>query len=97
MCYRDGDMIELLFKININLVQCSLQASQHYLFICSHVISPCFFEVHVSIWPDGSLARLVKVYLFRVMRKPTFAYAKTKTQISFEVTAKLISAIVFAI
>ena len=31
-----------------------------------------------------------------VMRKPSFAYAKTKTQISFTVTAKLISAIVFA-
>ena len=31
-----------------------------------------------------------------VMRKPVFAYAKTKTQISFAVTAKLISAFVFA-
>ena len=30
------------------------------------------------------------------MRKPFFAYAKTKTQISFAVTAKLISAFVFA-
>ena len=30
------------------------------------------------------------------MRKPDFAYAKTKTQISFAVTAKLISAFVFA-
>ena len=32
----------------------------------------------------------------RVMRKLDFAYAKTKTQISFAVTAKLISAFVFA-
>ena len=32
----------------------------------------------------------------RVVRKPDFAYAKTKTQISFAVTAKLISAFVFA-
>ena len=31
-----------------------------------------------------------------VMRKPGFVYAKTKTQISFAVTAKLISAFVFA-
>ena len=31
-----------------------------------------------------------------VVRKPVFAYAKTKTQISFAVTAKLISAFVFA-
>ena len=30
------------------------------------------------------------------MRKPAFAYAKTKMQISFVVTAKLISAFVFA-
>ena len=31
------------------------------------------------------------------MRKPAFAYAKTKTQISYAVTAQLISAFVFAI
>ena len=31
-----------------------------------------------------------------VMRKPVFAHAKTKTQISFAMTAKLISAFVFA-
>ena len=30
-----------------------------------------------------------------VMRKPIYAYAKTKTQISFAVTTKLISAFVF--
>ena len=30
------------------------------------------------------------------MRKPTSAYAKTKAQISFAVTAKLISTFVFA-
>ena len=30
------------------------------------------------------------------MRKPAFAYAKTKAQISFAITAKLISAFVFA-
>ena len=30
------------------------------------------------------------------MRKPAFAYAKTKKQISFPVTAKLISVFVFA-
>ena len=33
--------------------------------------------------------------LSSVMIKPDFAYAKTKTQISFAVTAKLISAFVF--
>ena len=36
------------------------------------------------------------IYLSPVMRKPVFAYAKTKTQISFAVTAKLISGFVFA-
>ena len=35
-------------------------------------------------------------YMSRVVRKLAFAYAKTKTQISFAVTAKLISAFVFA-
>ena len=35
-------------------------------------------------------------YMNRVVRKPVFAYAKTKTQISFAVTAKLIIAFVFA-
>ena len=36
-------------------------------------------------------------HMSRVVRKPVFfAYAKTKTQISFAVTAKLISAFVFA-
>ena len=38
-------------------------------------------------------------YMSRIVRKPAFAYAsaKTKAQISFVVTAKLISAFVFAI
>ena len=35
-------------------------------------------------------------YMSLVMRKPAFANAKTKTQISFAVTAKLISVFVFA-
>ena len=36
------------------------------------------------------------IHMSCVMRKTFFAYAKTKTQISFAVTAKLISAFVFA-
>ena len=35
-------------------------------------------------------------YMSRIVRKPDFAYAKTKAQTSFAVTAKLISAFVFA-
>ena len=44
------------------------------------------------------LKKIINLYadMSRVMRKPNFAYAKTKTQISFAVTAKLISAFVFA-
>ena len=38
----------------------------------------------------------IKNEMSRFVRKPDFAYAKTKTQISFAVTAKLISAFVFA-
>ena len=38
--------------------------------------------------------RLIQ-YLSRVMRKPAFAYAKTKEQISCTVTAELINAFVF--
>ena len=37
-----------------------------------------------------------KTILSRVLKNRLFAYAKTKTQISFAVTAKLISAFVFA-
>ena len=61
-----------------------------------------FIEEEIGDWSDvydGGIA-VVEVEddteLSRVMRKPTFAYAKTKTQISFAVTAKLISAFVFA-
>ena len=39
---------------------------------------------------------LVVYHMSLVMRNRIFAYAKTKTQISFAVTAKLISAFVFA-
>ena len=38
----------------------------------------------------------IRYYLSRIVRKPDFAYAKTKAQISCAVTAQLISAFVFA-
>ena len=38
----------------------------------------------------------IKYHMSLVMRKPFFCISKTKTQISFAVTAKLISAFVFA-
>ena len=40
---------------------------------------------------------MVYLHMSLVMRKPAFAYAKTKTQISCAVTTELISAFVFAI
>ena len=40
--------------------------------------------------------KTLEVNMSRAMRKPDSAYAKTKAQISFAVTAKLISAFVFA-
>ena len=45
---------------------------------------------------DGCETLSVTPNMRRVVRKPFYAYAKTKTQISFAVTAKLISAFVFA-
>ena len=45
----------------------------------------------------GILTIMSRIYLSRVVRKPFFfAYATTKMQISFAITAKLISAFVFA-
>ena len=47
---------------------------------------------------DEALLVCLGLYnLSPVMRNPAFTYAKTNTQISFTVTAKLISAFVFAI
>ena len=62
-------------------------------------------QQHVLKYPDSQLQMcyasgnqnmLCQAILSRVVRKPFFAYVKTKTQISFAVTAKLISAFVFA-
>ena len=50
---------------------------------------PCLEKIY-------HLLMRTKVQLSLFMRKPFFAYAKTKTQISFTVTTKLISAFVFA-
>ena len=51
------------------------------------------------LWVDFSSEHIyfeTLLYMSCVMRKLDFAYAKTKAQISFAVTAKLISAFVFA-
>ena len=58
-----------------------------------YIFSPYFCSRHRSL----ILVRTgLVIFMSRDVRKPDFACAKTKTQISFEVTAKLISAFVFA-
>ena len=57
------------------------------------------FKYHQICTLSLLLAKRINCVYFkmsRVVRKPAFAYAKTKTQISFAVPAKLISAFVFA-
>ena len=55
------------------------------------------FLLHVVvIIPRQVSFKKSKNYLSRVMRKPDFAEAKTMAQISLTITAKLISAFVFA-
>ena len=53
--------------------------------------TPCYFFIYRYVKHPN-----FNPHLSRVVRKPDFAYAKTKTQIRFAVTAKLISAFVFA-
>ena len=59
---------------------------------------PFYYQIPIQPKSHGPRACMsVFHYLSRVVRKPTFCICvKTKTQISFAVTAKLISAFVFA-
>ena len=68
-----------------------------YMHFYAHVIRPKLYTVKLGAY------RFIYYFLIYflnhmslVVRKPAFAYAKTKTQISFAVTAKLISVFVFA-
>ena len=57
------------------------------------------FKKGKSLWSVISFyaSLCTALYMSRIVRKPAFCiYAKTKMQISFAVTAKLISAFVFA-
>ena len=72
----------------------------------SHDAAHTFFQFHHSAYALSNpklnalskiiASRFSLVKMSRVVRKPFFAYSKTKTQISFAVTAKLINAFVFA-
>ena len=70
-------------------------------FICDRIYEDTIFfhygTKYMILLKDKILNYTQRKEMSRVMRKPVFAYAKTKTQISFAVTAKLISAFVFAI
>ena len=71
---------------------CSQTLCQGSIFVClSHVA--CYF--HIAQIRTGVLVRS-GLHMSHAMRKPDFSYAKTKMQISFAVTAKLISTFVFA-
>ena len=50
----------------------------------------------IHMWVHICTQKQTARELSRIVRKPDFAYAKTKAQISFAVTAKLTSAFVFA-
>ena len=59
-----------------------------YVCICCCKLNPGVFRSY--------LEKRIRVYDTKSSENQHFAYAKTKTQISFEVTAKLISAFDFA-
>ena len=55
------------------------------------------FNYELNFTLCNTLTSNTLTHMSLVVRKPFFAYAKTKTQISFAANAKLISAFVFAI
>ena len=57
-----------------------------------HLINVIFTAIKITLYCTSML----RYALSHVIRKPDFAYAKTKAQISCAVTAQLISAFVFA-
>ena len=66
----------------------------------SVIVQPDLYQTWSEPLKTGFLMQELITYsrsdeMSLVVRKPVFAYAKTKTQISFAVTAKLISAFVF--
>ena len=73
-----------------------------FMELTANYVPKRYFCCHSLLFSSGvSFGAIFTFCMFRynmslVMRKPVFAYAKTKTQISFAVTAKLISAFVFA-
>ena len=77
-------LLPCIYELTVMASKCII------LLLCLY---PHYNKVSIITW---SISMDYKDYLSRIVRKPDFAYAKTKAQISFAVTAKLISAFVFA-
>ena len=63
--------------------------------VTHHVTTP-YPTIITSFIASYHISPYLKVLLNCIIRKPDIAYAKTKAQISFAVTVKLISSFVFA-
>ena len=104
---RHHDFSKVCDSRNILLLNVIIASRNSFLFLifichlCSWLAFPSFTHIAVnfycliSVVSENILWKLIQ-QLNLVMRKPAFSYAKTNMQISFAVTAKLISAFVFA-
>ena len=84
-------LVYLIFAINgLTFLECA--TSQEKLPASSEAI-----KLHICLHWLETLKRLShnEVNMSLIVRKPDFAYAKTKTQISCAITAQLISTFVF--
>ena len=79
-------------------IQVCFQLRNFFKNYMSHVMRKPVFTNAKKHQPRSAVLQynLSSFYMSLVVRKQFFAYAKTKTQISFAVTAKLISPFVFA-
>ena len=90
-----------LLYVTITVLQCSTG----FLYSKTHLCYSCYVMVRIYlikiIFKFSSNIHLIcssrNTQMNRFMRKPAFSICETKMQISFAVTAELISAIVFAI
>ena len=85
----------------LDLLVCVKTENSPKFYELAHVLANDFqvslVNVHMLEYLCCVMKWVDKKNMSRVMRNRIFVYAKTKTQISFAVTPKLISAFVFAI
>ena len=99
--YIDTSMQCTAISKTVKKQQFSDEKILHFAYFCSNI--DCRYSL-MSTYKQCLRAEKIKHtpvkqkfhYIICDIRKRFFAYAKTKTQISFAVTAKLISAFVFA-